>query len=182
MTKCMDLLGLFQYSQLFPFGCRKNQWISLLRQFHRLSNLNSILCHKWQNTLMEMYDPCFASYMIWWWRKMIDSIAFQDQSKSLGLINSSPKSGAWRTSLFGFPNILTVGFIEKREKAEIRNMGRNWKDGGGANEDNLITLSAPFHSQRHSTVQKSGFVRLLCQIDNIIVQDMQSSSLGKISL
>ena len=56
---------------------------------------------------------------------MIDSIAFQDQSKSLGLINSSPKSGARRTSLFGFPNILTVGFIEKREKAEIRNMGRN---------------------------------------------------------
>ena len=109
-------------------------------------------------------------------------IAFQDQSKSLGLINSSPKSGARRTSLFGFPNILTVGFIEKREKAEIRNMGRNWKDGGAANEDNLITLSAPFHSQRHSTVQKSGFVRLLCHIDNIIVQDMQSSSLGKISL
>ena len=113
---------------------------------------------------------------------MIDSIAFQDQSKSLGLINSSPKSGARRTSLFGFPNILTVGFIEKREKAEIRNMGRNWKDGGAANEDNLITLSAPFHSERHSTVQKSGFVRLLRHIDNIIVRDMQSPILGMISL
>ena len=181
MTKCMELLGSFQYSQLFPFECRINQWISLLRQFHRLSNLESILIHIWQNTLMEMYDPCFASYMIYddderW------SIAFQDQSKSLGLINSSPKSGAWRTSLFGFPNILTVGFIEKREKAEIRNMGRNWKDGGAANEDNLITLSAPFHSERHSTVQKSGFVRLLRHIDNIIVRDMQSPILGMISL
>ena len=159
--------------------------MNITRQFHRLSNLNSILIHIWKNTLMEMYDPCFASYMIyddWWWRKMIDSIAFQDQSKSLGLINSSPKSGAWRTSLFGFPNILTVGFIEKREKAEIRNMGRNWKDGGGANEDNLITLSAPFHSERHSTVQKFGFVHLLRHIDNISVRDMQSPILGMISL
>ena len=39
-----------------------------------------------------------------------------------------------------------------------RNMGQNWKGGGGANEHNLITLSPPFHSESHSTLQSSGGV------------------------
>ena len=126
----MELLGPFQYSQQFPFGCRINQWISLLYQLHRLSNLNLIIIHTWQNTLMEMYDPCFASYMIYddderW------SIAFQDQSKSLGLINSSPKSGTSEDLSIWISKYFDIGwFYWEMWKGRNKKYGQNWKDGG----------------------------------------------------
>ena len=78
-------------------------------------------------------------------------IAFQDESKSRGLINSSPKSGTSEDFSIWISKYFDSWFYWEIWKGRNEKYGAELKRWRAPNEHNLITLSAAFHSQFHST-------------------------------